>query len=170
MKEFELVFYTKPNGECPVSEFFIDLLEQHRNVMIHKTLGAMDKLQLYGNRPKGDFTKFVDDGIFELRAQTKTDISRIMFFFDKQGRIVLCNGFVKKSQRCPNSEIEMAKRCRTDYLARCREADVKQGKKEIPVPFTVGAKFRPLLDRLIEEATSRRSIGDNEKAERDRGR
>ena len=36
-------------------------------------------------------------------------------------RIVLTNGFIKKTQKTPPQEIEKAKRYRADYLSRRRE-------------------------------------------------
>jgi len=36
-------------------------------------------------------------------------------------KIILTNGFVKKTQRTPQSEIDRAKRCRADYRRREEE-------------------------------------------------
>lgn len=173
MKEFELVFYTKPNGECPVSEFFVDLVAQNRRTMITKILHAMDQLELFGNIPRGDYSKALKDGngIFELRAQTKTDISRIFYFFDKGGKIVLLHGIIKKQQRLSfPKDIELAQRERADYLSRCQEQNKKQGKAVASAPFTVGTKFRPQLDQIVAEASAKRDKTSISKTEKDRGR
>ena len=57
-------------------------------------------------------------GIFELRAKVGTDISRVLYFFYYEGRIVLTHGFIKKTQRTPAGEIEKAKEYRRDYIER----------------------------------------------------
>lgn len=57
-------------------------------------------------------------GIFELRAKVGTDISRVLYFFYYEGRIVLTHGFIKKTQRTPAGEIEKAKKYRIDYIER----------------------------------------------------
>lgn len=57
-------------------------------------------------------------GIFELRAKVGTDISRVLYFFYYEGRIVLTHGFIKKTQRTPAGEIEKAKKYRGDYIER----------------------------------------------------
>ena len=57
-------------------------------------------------------------GIFELRAKVGTDISRVLYFFYYEGRIVLTHGFIKKTQRTPAGEIETAKKYRRDYIER----------------------------------------------------
>ena len=64
-----------------------------------------------GTKPLGTFIK-------SLRKEESGDIVRILYFFDK-GRIILCtNGFVKKQQKTPRSEIELAKQRRASYHAR----------------------------------------------------
>ncbi len=152
MKEFELVFYRKANGECPVSEFLTAL----NKVMRYKMMQKFDMLELYGNLPKGDFTKYIDDGIFEIRAQTKTDITRVLFFFDKNRQIVLLNGFVKKTQRIPASELETAKRYCADHLARARSTDNGIEVQENPPRTTNGPQWRPKLDDIVSDVEERR--------------
>lgn len=152
MKGFELIFYRRANGDCPVSEFLASL----NTVMRYKMLHQLDLLELYGNHPKGDFTKPLGDGLFECRAQTKTDITRILFFFDKNRQIVLTHGFVKKTQRMPASELETAKKYRADYFARVasmeQEGKGGSGKKS---KETIGPKWRPKLDEIVAEAQGR---------------
>lgn len=145
MKEFELKFYTKSNGDCPVSDFLASL----NKVMRFKMMHSMDLLELFGNRPKGDYSKFVEDGIFEVRAQTRTDITRILYFFDANRQIVLTNGFVKKTQKTPASELETAKRYRADYLARYKERAAEPNQKPAA---TAGPHWRPKLDEIISAA------------------
>ena len=69
-------------------------------------------------RLREPYSKPLDDGIFELRAKIGSDISRVMYFFYFEGRIILTNGFVKKTQKTPPSEIALAKKYRKDFLER----------------------------------------------------
>ena len=148
MNDFEIVFYQRANGECPVCEF----LDSLNKVMRFKMMHQMDLLELYGNHPRGDYSKFVDEGIFELRAQTRTDITRIMFFFDENRKIVLTNGFVKKTQKMPMSEFELAKKYRADYLSRRKEQERPQKSSRV----TSGPQWRPKLDDIMSVAAARR--------------
>lgn len=174
MRDFELVFYRKANGDCPVSDFFADLVAQgkSRKPMVLKLLHAMDLLEQFGNRPKGDFSRSIKDGdgIFELRAQTKTDICRIFYFFDKNGKIVLCHGIVKKVNKVPFSEVQLVWKERADYLSRCQEQNKKQGRGDTMTPFTIGSKFRPQLDQIVAEANAKRGGVNETKTEKDLGR
>ena len=61
--------------------------------------------------------KLVRDGIFELRVQYNGNIYRVFFIFDEGDIVVLFNGFHKKSQETPRSEIERAMRIKADYYA-----------------------------------------------------
>lgn len=165
MKEFELVFYKKPNGDCPVSDFLSSLNKVMRFKMMHQ----FDLLELYGNKPKGDFTKPVGDGLFEVRAQNKTDITRCLFFFDKNRQIVLTNGFVKKTQRMPANELETAKKYRADYLSREQEREEAVSKGQHKDSRTTnGPKWRPKLDDIVTEAQDKRtSQGKSNQKNRD---
>ena len=61
---------------------------------------------------------------FEVLFYSKadgTDISRVMYFFVIGSRAILTNGFIKKTQKTPRSEIEKAKSFRDDFLNRKEE-------------------------------------------------
>lgn len=81
-----------------------------------KILGLIDILEEYGNQLREPYSKAIGDGIFELRAKVGSDISRVMYFFYYEGRIILTNGFVKKTQKTPKSEIALAKKYKKDFL------------------------------------------------------
>lgn len=54
----------------------------------------------------------------ELRTILGNNIVRILYFFDEDEIIIATNGFVKKQQKTPRSEILLAKQRRTIYLTR----------------------------------------------------
>lgn len=54
----------------------------------------------------------------KMRAKQATDITRVLYFFEVGSKIVLTNGFVKKTQRIPIREINKAKKYRADYERR----------------------------------------------------
>ncbi len=58
------------------------------------------------------------DGIFEIRAKVGSDIARVLYFFVIGKKIVLTNGFIKKTQKTPKNKIELAKKYRNDFLNR----------------------------------------------------
>ena len=45
-----------------------------------------------------------------------TDITRVLYFFYYDGKIVLTNGFAKKTQKTSREEIQVAKDRRKDFI------------------------------------------------------
>lgn len=64
-----------------------------------------------------DYLKHMEgtDGLYEIRVKLGSDIFRIFCFFDKGQLIVLKNGFQKKTQKTPKSEIEKALKIKKEY-------------------------------------------------------
>ena len=72
----------------------------------------------YGNQLREPYSKPLGDGIFELQGKVGSDISRVLYFFYHEGKIVLTNGFIKKTQKTTRKEIELAKNRRKKYIER----------------------------------------------------
>ena len=114
MPRFEVDFYEKENGEQPAKEFMLSLDKKLRA----KLADSIMILQDNGYELREPYSKHISEGIFELRAKQGSDITRVMYFFYVDRHIILTNGFIKKTQKTPQSEIEKAKRYRSDYLKR----------------------------------------------------
>ena len=114
MHEFEIIFYDKADGSEPAKDFILSLDIKMRAKMIR----TIEMLQKNGNNLREPESKPIGDGIMELRAKVGSDISRVLYFFVVGHKAVLTNGFIKKTQKTPRSEIELAKRYRDDYLSR----------------------------------------------------
>ena len=114
MQEFDVKFYDKADGTKPAKEFIVELPPKMRA----KMLRTVDMLETNGSELREPYSKHLDDGIFELRAQIGSDISRVLYFFVIGRKAILTHGFVKKTQKAPPSEIERAKIYRADYLSR----------------------------------------------------
>jgi len=52
--------------------------------------------------------KSMKKGLFEIRAQGKDGIGRAFFCIDKDRLIVILSGFIKKTQKTPQKEIDLA--------------------------------------------------------------
>ncbi len=117
MDKFRIEFYTKENGVKPAKEFLLNVDKKMRV----KLFGILELLEEYGIQVREPYSKHLEDGIFEIRGKTGNDISRVLYFFYFGRRIVLTNGFVKKTQKTPRQEIELAKKYRKDFLERVRE-------------------------------------------------
>ena len=114
MREYDVDFFRKENGACPVREFLASLDRKMRA----KLLMEIDLLEQNGPQLREPYSKHLDDGIFEIRAKQGTDITRVLYFFFVGKKIVLTNGFTKKTQKTPQAEILTAKKYRAEYLER----------------------------------------------------
>lgn len=114
MDQFVVEFYEVQNGERPAEEFLNELDTKMRS----KLVMTLKVLQEKGNGLREPYSKHLEDGIFEVRGKVGTDISRVLYFFYFGGKIILTNGFIKKSQKTPRGEIEKAKAYRKDFLER----------------------------------------------------
>lgn len=56
------------------------------------------------------------DGLYEIRIEAGSNIYRIFCCFDKGNLVVLFNGFQKKTQKTPKSEIELAQKLKLEYF------------------------------------------------------
>ncbi len=118
MNEFTVIAYEKENGEVPV-ENFLNALDVK---MRAKMYGMIGLLQEKGNQLREPYSKHLDDGIFELRCKVGSNITRVLYFFYYEGKIIITNGFVKKTQKTPPGEIELAKQRRSDYIERMNKS------------------------------------------------
>ena len=49
------------------------------------------------------------DGLFEIRAKAKEGIGLALFCYMKGGHVYIMHAFVKKSQKTPNKDLDLAK-------------------------------------------------------------
>ena len=118
MPEFEIIFYEKDNGDCPVEAFLASL-----DMKIQaKAVGLLELLEEKGNQLREPYSKHLDDGIFEIRCKVGNNITRVLYFFYYEGKIILTNGFVKKTQKIPPEEIKLAKERRADFNERIEKS------------------------------------------------
>ena len=82
---------------------------------------ALEFLEENGPALREPFSKPLGDGIFEIRAKQGSNISRVLYFFVIGRKIILTNGFVRKTAKTPPGEIERAKRYRADFQRRKEE-------------------------------------------------
>ena len=126
MSEFEIIFYEKEDGTMPAQDFLDSLDDKMRAKMIL----TVDMLKNKGNRLREPYSKPLDDGIMELRAVVGTNISRVLYFFVVGQKVILTNGFIKKTQKTPKKEITLAKKYREDYIERERKKQEEEKKDD----------------------------------------
>lgn len=97
-----------------MADFLESLPPKHHAKALHE----IDLLAEFGNELKEPYVKHIRKDIWELRIRFSSDISRIFYFIWQSDTIVLLHGFVKKTQKTPPHEIEVAYKRMKDYKDR----------------------------------------------------
>ena len=112
---FDIDFYRLPDGTAPVEEFLDTLTVKMRN----KALDSLLILEEFGNTLREPYSKYMGNGLFELRIKFSSDISRIFYFFYADNKIILTNGFIKKTQKTPRIQLKLARQYKAGYERKC---------------------------------------------------
>jgi phage-related protein len=107
---WDLYFFKTERGTEPVREFLQDQL----NAVRMEAGSALTELQESGPKLRRPGADYLRDSIYELRFRSERVEYRILYFFD-ESMIILTNAFIKKTNKVPNTEIERAIRCRTQW-------------------------------------------------------
>jgi phage-related protein len=102
------------NEKVPFQDFLESLTDNEKA----EVLVAIDKLLELKNsniRISSKLSKYLKEGIFELRVKHLTRISRSLYFFVKDQKLIFTNGFIKKSDKTPINEIEKALKIMNNY-------------------------------------------------------
>lgn len=114
MDEFQVVYYEKQDGTHPAEDF---IMAQEPKLQA-KILRQVFLLRQAGNKLREPDSKSLTDGIFELRTIQGNNIARVLYFFVVGKKIILTNGFIKKTDKTPPMEIAKAQKYREDYLSK----------------------------------------------------
>ncbi len=77
--------------------------------ILSKLLHIFDLISAYGPNLGKPYTKYLGEGLFEIRAKGEEGIGRSLFCYAVGKRIVILSSFVKKSQKIPKHELDVAK-------------------------------------------------------------
>ena len=109
-KKFTIEWYYDKNGKSVAYDFFEESTKelQDKFLILIKKMGDLGKIN--------DITKFRNegDGIYAFKPQP----DRYLSFFTDGKKIVVTNGFVKKTEKLPKNEKKLAMKYRQDYLER----------------------------------------------------
>ncbi len=100
----EVVFYKTESGSEPVREWLKELPKEDR-----QSIGEDIKTAQYGWPLGMPLIRKIERGLWEVRSNISAGIARV--FFTVMGKTMfLLHGFVKKSQKTPQNELDTARR------------------------------------------------------------
>jgi phage-related protein len=91
---------------------FYNMQSQKVRKKINWTIGLLKYLEII---PEKHFKHIEETDLYEIRVSFGNNIFRIFCFFDKGRIIVVLNGFQKKTEKTPKTEIERALKLKRDY-------------------------------------------------------
>lgn len=112
MKNVSCYYFITASGKAPVKEF-LDSLDVKSQA---KFFFVMELLETYGCRLPQPHAKYLGNQIFELRFGGIEGAIRILYFFFHQDKAIFTNGFIKKTQKTPEREKDLAMERRLFYL------------------------------------------------------
>ncbi len=109
MKRLPAAFYQSPSGREPVREWLKALGDEDRKII------GEDIKHLELSWPVGmPACRSLGKGLWEVRSDiTDGRIARVLFCI-RDGRMVLLHGFIKKTQKTPDADLELAIKRRKD--------------------------------------------------------
>jgi phage-related protein len=109
-KAYTIEWYFTDKGKSPVNDFYSSL-NKIRRIQLLKLIKYMGDIGQIRNK-----TKFRNEGnkIYAFKPQP----GRFLCFFTKGKKIIITNGFTKKTDKLPSREKSKAERYMKDYLDR----------------------------------------------------
>ncbi len=118
--DWTIEYYVTREGKSPVKEFVDSLSAEGQAKYIFITR----LLQEYGIHVKEPYIKqnikqiTGHKKLYEIRIKDKSGISRILYFAHAGKKFVLLHGFIKKMDKTPVKEIDIAEQRMKEYLSR----------------------------------------------------
>lgn len=117
---FDITMWKDENGYSPVDDF-LDVLYADNIKLYVKTMRNLGLLEATGNMLGMPYSKPLGDGIFELRSSQGSNISRLFYFFEEGGIIIVDHAILKKTQKIPAADLELALERKADYERRQKD-------------------------------------------------
>lgn len=112
--EWIVEFYRDERGKEPVAEFLDSLPDSARA----KVVRYMELLATYGVLLKEPYTKQIKGKLREIRVKDERGAVRVFYFGFSERRFIFLHGFIKKTDKTPGGEIEIAEKRMKDFLSR----------------------------------------------------
>ena len=117
---YEVIFYEGVRGRCPTDEF-LDELQLKVRAKVEKWI---QKLEDEGPDLPRPFADILRGKIRELRVVFGSNSYRFLYFFFGK-KIIITHGFIKKTDKVPEEEIERSEWMMHDFLERYEGGEIE---------------------------------------------
>jgi phage-related protein len=104
IERLDAVFFRATSGDEPVREWLKGLAKEQRKTIGEDVAYVQYKWPI--GKPRVDHVR---GAIWEIRSSLGNRIARTLFAVEGS-RLILLHGFIKKTQRTPNDDIELAEK------------------------------------------------------------
>jgi phage-related protein len=117
MKRIPALFFRTTAGGEPVREWLKAMEPIDR-----KSIGVDISTVEFGWPVGMPTCRPLKDGLYEVRTRLAGGrIARVLFYIDTQSRMVLLHGFMKKTQKTPDEDLDLARRNKRLHEVEMRE-------------------------------------------------
>lgn len=110
-KRIPAIFFRTESGGEPVREWLKSLLLEDR-----KRIGEDVKTVEFGWPIGMPVCRPLGDGIYEVRSKLMQNrIARVLFYVDRRSRMVLLHGFIKKTQKTSDDDLQLARKNKSKH-------------------------------------------------------
>jgi phage-related protein len=110
-KRVPAYFFKNSGGNEPVRDWLKDDLTGDERKLVGQDIKTVEwgwPIGMPTCRPLGE-------GLHEVRTNLPHKIARVLFYIDRYERMVLLHGFVKKSQKTPQSDMGIARARKVEH-------------------------------------------------------
>ncbi|MEQ1864847.1 MAG: type II toxin-antitoxin system RelE/ParE family toxin [Micropepsaceae bacterium] len=105
LRKIPLIFYQTATGVEPVRDWIRSLSESDRNAV------GQDLMRVQFGWPVGmPLCRALDGGLWEVRTTLEDDRQARVLFFFHESCLAVVNGFIKKTQKTPQAELDLARK------------------------------------------------------------
>ena len=109
-KKIQAIFYATEAGDEPVREFLLGVEPPEERRFINADIRTAE----YGWPIGMPTCRPLGDGIYEVRSSLPNRIARVLFMVNGD-RMVLLHGFIKKTQKTPKADLDVARDRKRKY-------------------------------------------------------
>ena len=119
----QIDFYHLPGGRSPINDFLGGLSDKAHM----KALWTLETIQSLYPKPNAYLEKLSNAGeLWEVKVQQGNNIYRLLGFFKTPDELMLVHAFVKKTQKTPPREIDLALQRKKEYNERKKNGHQNQ--------------------------------------------
>ncbi len=120
---YKAYYYLKSSGRAPLAEYLKGLKEKQA---VSDIIFAIVRLREEKCQLPPPFIKHVWKKVYELRLQHQRSQYRIFYFIYLQGKVILLDGYTKKTNKIPRRILKRVQCYYFDYLTNQYETEFKE--------------------------------------------